>query len=157
MEIKKEKFEKVKTEAEKKYKNVGSVFCPYLGESVAFNAKGLEHIKFKRRSHARAREDQYIRFRSIELAPRILSLSHTLQGYSESHEFVSNKTKNRREKIAKKVYYYEFVAVIKQVRFRIIVRHPEGEQKYFWSIIPFWKTNVVTNKRLLHNGKPKED
>lgn len=147
----------MKLEAERMYKRFESIFCPYLKEYVAFNSRGLEHIKFKGRGHARSHQDQYIRLRSISLAPKILSLSHTLQGYFESHELVLTKTKNRREKIAKKVIYYEFVSVVQNVRIRIIVRAPEGEQKYFWSIIPFWKTDKVTGRRLLHNGKPNED
>lgn len=157
MEIEDNKFNQVKKSGEQEYKSIGSVYCPYLKASVAFNAKGLEHLKFKRRDQARSRTDQYIRFRSLKLAPKILSLSHTLQGNSESHTFVSSKTKDRREKIAKRVLYYEFVAVVGQVRVRIIVRSPEGERPYFWSIIPFWKNDEITRKRLLHNGKPTED
>ena len=157
MEINEVKFEQVKRDAERQYKDLGSVYCPYLKESVAFNAKGLEHLKFKGRGRARSREDQYVRLRSIRLAPKILSISHTLQGISQKAEFVSEKTKNRRESFAKSVTYYEFIAVIGSARVRIIVRSPDGEQKYFWSIIPFWKADKIMGKRLMHNGNPHED
>ena len=151
------KFAQVKRDAERQYKDLGSVYCPYLKESVAFNAKGLEHLRFKGRGRARSREDQYVRLRSIQLAPRILSVSHTLQGISQKAEFISVKTKSQRTSFAKSVTYYEVVAVIGTARVRIIVRSPEGEQKYFWSIIPFWKMDKITGKRLLHNGNPHED
>ncbi len=39
-------FEQAKQEAEAVYKSIGAVVCPYLKKKVAFNAKGLEHIKF---------------------------------------------------------------------------------------------------------------
>jgi hypothetical protein len=41
-------FERVRQEAEDRYATIGSVPCPYFdGEKVAFNAKGIRHLKFK--------------------------------------------------------------------------------------------------------------
>lgn len=157
MEISEEKFFQIKEKAETYYGTIGSVYCPYLKESVAFNVKGLEHLKFKGRDKARVQQDQYTRFRLLELAPKILSMSYTLQGYSETHESLSVKTNGRRKSVIKKVVFYEFIAVIKNHRVRIIVREPEGERKYFWSIIPFWKMDPVSGKRLMHNGNPTGD
>jgi len=157
MEINPEKFEKSKKEAEESYKNIGEIYCPYFGESVHFNAKGIEHLKFKGTRKARAQKDQYIRLRLISLAPRILRDSHTLQGVSESKHFERQKVNNRWDKVIKEVTHYEFVAVIKRVRVRIVVKQIDGGQKFFWSIIPFWKMNKITNKRILHDGKPETD
>ena len=47
------KFEKARIEAEEFYKKIGYVRCPFFKEYVAFNAKGIEHIKFNRIRQAR--------------------------------------------------------------------------------------------------------
>ena len=40
-------FEEVKKKAEEFYSTIGEVRCPYFGEKIAFNAKGIKHLKFK--------------------------------------------------------------------------------------------------------------
>ncbi|MEK7516657.1 MAG: hypothetical protein AAB562_03610 [Patescibacteria group bacterium] len=46
-------FEKVRTDAEAFYTTIDKVRCPYFGEDIAFNAKGLRHLKFKSDQQAR--------------------------------------------------------------------------------------------------------
>lgn len=152
-----EKLEKAKKDAEDYYKSVKEIYCPYFKEKIAFNAKGLEHVKFKGRWKARSRYDQYIRFRLIALAPQIIRDSHTLQGLYETHSFEHEKRNKRWDKILRQVTYYEFIAIIKRARARIIVKQVENEPKYFWSIIPFWKTENMTSKRIIHSGRPETD
>lgn len=157
-DIEPEKFEKTRTEAEEFYKKIGAIHCPYFKEKLAFNAKGIDHIKFARLRHARPNRDQYIRFRLISLAPRIIQNSHTLQGISQRNSFERIKTNSRWETVMRLATYYEFVAVINNYRVRVIVKEVAGGGgKYFWSIIPFWKMDKVTGKRLLHSGKPESD
>jgi len=155
MEIEKNKFKETKNKAEKYYKNIGDIYCPYFQSRIAFNAKGLEHIKFKGRRKARSTKDQYVRFRLILLAPQIIEKSHTLQGLSETKHFEYEKINSRWDKVLKPVTYYEFIAVVKTVRIRIIVKQVKGGPKIFWSIIPFWKMNE--DKRIIHSGKPETD
>lgn len=152
------KFERVKNDAEAFYKAIEKIRCPYFKEDISFNAKGLEHIKFHCPRHARSHKDQYIRFRLISLAPRILQESHTLQGISRRNNLERIKTNNRWETAMRSITYYEFVAVINDYRIRVIVKEVGGGSgKYFWSIIPFWKMDKVTGRRLLHSGKPETD
>ena len=42
-----EQFNKLKLKSEEFYKSIGEVHCPYFKEKIIFNAKGLEHLKFK--------------------------------------------------------------------------------------------------------------
>jgi len=155
MDIRDEKLVELKEKAELEYKEIGSVFCPYFQEDVNFNAKGLEHIKFKGRNKARSHQDQYIRLRCLSLAPKIISLSHTLQGYQERNEMVNVKS-GKWKYLMKSVNYFEFVAVLKEVRVRIIVRKVGSGEPDFWSIIPFWRMDKFGN-RLIHSGNPSED
>ena len=150
------KFEKAKVYAEEYYSKIGEIYCPYFQEKIAFNAMGLEHLKFKGRNRARSPLDQYVRLRLISLASEIISKSHTLQGLLERKNFEREKTQGKWQSTLRQISYYEFVAVIKRTRVRVIVKQVEAGRKYFWSIIPFWKMDSIGNRKL-HNGNPEED
>ncbi|MBL4644470.1 MAG: hypothetical protein JKX80_01240, partial [Candidatus Pacebacteria bacterium] len=93
IDISEEKVERAREQAEKYYKSINSVPCPYFkGEKITFNARGLEHIKFKDVRQARSNKDQYIRFRLLQLAPEILKMSRTLQGISHRKNMERLKT-----------------------------------------------------------------
>ncbi len=157
MKINKEKFKSQKQKAEEFYKNINSVYCPYFKEHVSFNARGLEHLKFQRKNHARSRSDQYIRLKLLHLASEIIKLSKTVQGISSKKAFETIRSNNRNERKLVDVKYFEFVAVIDEVRIRVIAKQAENSPKYFWSIIPFWKMNKTNNKRKIYSGNPEED
>ncbi len=157
MKIDKEKFIKEKVKAEEFYKKLGTVRCPYFEEDIFFNAKGLEHLKFKRKNHARATDDQFIRLKLLHFAPKILKLSRTVQGVSNRNIFELLRVNNRNEYKMVNAYYFEFVAVIDSIRVRVVVKQIGTSPKYFWSIIPFWKVKKENGGRKTHNGNPEED
>jgi hypothetical protein len=150
-------FEKVKNNAEIFYNSIGEVYSPYFKEKIAFNAKGWEHLKFKRREKPRLPQDQYMRFRLISLAVEIIKSSHTLQGIWETSKFERIRINSRTENIFKPVNYYEFIAVIKRNRVKLILKRINGGQIFFWSLIPFWGMDKSTMSRILHDGFPDED
>ena len=55
------------------------------------------------------------------------------------------------------VTYYEFIALIKRDRVKIIVKQIENGEFFFWSIIPYWGMHEGTRTRLFHEGIPEED
>lgn len=156
-ELSDEEFNKIKSNGEFFYKSITEVYSPYFKEKISFNAKGLEHLKFKSKNHSRSRDDQYIRLKLLHLAPKILKLSSTIQGFSERKIFELNRSNHRNEKILVDVVYYEFIAVLEKVRVRIIVKKVGASPKYFWSIIPHWKVDKVTGKRKMNYGNPEDD
>lgn len=159
MEITLEQLEKIKSEAERLYKDIGEVKCPYLNNGkVSFNAKGLDHIKFKEWNKARSPMVQYVRLRLLKFAPEVINKSHTLQEYYETKKFERRKKHSGWEKVLLVVRYYAFVAIINKCRIKIVVKEVDGGQPFFWSIIPFWKNNRANNesneiyKKILHEG-----
>jgi hypothetical protein len=151
-------FEKIKEKGEEFYKSIDEVSCPYLNKKVSFNAMGLEHLNFKkRREKARPPKDQYMRFKLIHLAPEILKSSHTLQGVWETKKFEKVRTNGRNDMVLKPVNYYEFIAVVKRNRVKVIVKQIDGGEIFFWSLIPFWGMNEEYRERILHDGEPEED
>ena len=151
-------FESVREAAEAFYATISSVSCPYFnGKTVLFNAKGIRHLKFKSDEKARPREDQYPRLKLLHLAPRVLQLSRTVQGVWHTKQFEPLRTHGRWERVLREVIFYEFIAVIENVRVKVIVKQVGEGEKYFWSIIPFWKLHPDTHRRILHSGNLETD
>lgn len=153
----KEEFREIKTNGELLYKSLKEIYCPYFQENVSFGAHGLEHLNFKKRRKTRSEKDQYMRYKLLHLEPEILKTSHTLQGTLERRKFEKIRIHNRTDCLMKTVRYYEFIAVIKRNRVKIIVKQIENSTKFFWSIIPFWRMNMRTMGRILHDRTPEED
>lgn len=152
-----EEFEKIRDEAEKLYQTFGSVYCPYLSEKIAFNAKGLRHLKFKSDQQARPQKDQYPRLKLLHLAPQVLNKSHTLQGIWKTKRFETQKTNSQWKHTMEEVLFYEFIAVLENVRVKVIVKEILGGEKHFWSRIPYWNIDVTNSRRILHSGNPEQD
>ena len=150
-------FEEVKIKGEELYKTLTEVHCPYFNDKVHFNVQGLEHLKFKRQRKARPRQDQYMRFKLLRLAPVIIRNSKTVQGIWETKSFEKVRVHNRTDTVLKDVEYHEFVAVMEGVRAKVIVKQVYGGQRFFWSIIPHWGIDKKTKKKKLHSGYPEED
>ncbi len=155
MEIDAEKFARVKADAETFYKAVGEIYCPYLKEAVAFNAKGLDHIKFKDWNRTRLIEDQFFRLKLLHLAPQVLKESHTLQEFREMNRLERQKINSRWESRMIRVSYFGFVAILGDVRIKVVVKDIDGGKKFFWSIYPHWKQWKDQDgkiKKVLHEG-----
>jgi hypothetical protein len=150
-------FEQIKEKGEEIYKNFPDTYCPYLKQKISFNAQGIEHLKFKRRDKARLIQDQYMRFKLIRLAPEVLINSKTVQGILETKKFEKVRVNSRTDIILKPVNYFEFIAVIKRNRVKVIIKQIDGGEMFFWSLIPFWGMNRETMQRILHEGVPEED
>ncbi len=157
MQIDLSNFVKVRETGERLYRTFTETYCPYFKEKVRFNAQGLEHLKFKRHGKARPDKDQYMRFKLLQLAPEVLRSSHTLQGLLETKKFERIRVHSRTEQLLKSVQYYEFIALIKRNRVKVIVKQVDNGEKFFWSLIPFWGMDVSTMNRILHDGSPEED
>lgn len=151
-------FERTRLAAEEEYRSIGEVRCPYFGESVAFNAKGLEHVKFKSKRRLRERSDAFVRFKNLRLAPVVLKLSNTLQEKHTRKVLVDAKSHGRRWRTLKDCDYYGFIAILRDGNFtkrlKVVVRQVEGGEKHFWSVIPYWKSNKQIK---LHSGDMEED
>ena len=161
MEFTIEKFNEIKHEAEDYYNSIGKIRCPYFGEDVHFNTKGLDHLIFKGYNRTRPIQDQFARLRHIKLAPEILTNSKTLQGVWKTQKFERLKRKDGWEKVLKHATYYEFIAILEshgsKVRIKVIVKQVEGTEKHFLSIIPFWGLNKLTGEKVMHSGNPETD
>lgn len=158
MEIDQQKFERIKKEAIEFYNSIGEIKCPYFSGKVSFNTLGMQHLKFKSWNRTRTKPDQYMRFKLLKYAPEVIKKSNTLQEISRKKNLERVKTNARWEEKAIEVNYYGFVAILDEIRIKIIVKEIKSGEKYFWSIIPCWKQDKgILNKKILHEGDLEND
>lgn len=161
MEIPREKFEQRKAEAAAFYQSIDPVKCPYFnGDCVHFNSEGFEHLIFKEWNKTRSQSEQYTRFRLLPLAVSVIRKSGTLQEYDERNAFVRRQSKGKWCKVMKLVRYYVFVAIVNELRIKVIVKEIEGGQRCFHSIYPSWNTQSDGQggkKKKLFQGNPETD
>ncbi len=149
-----EEFDAVKAQAEAEYAKFPEVTCPAIGK-VAFNTKGLDHLRMKRWNHARPKGDQFGRLKLLHLAPEVLKKSHTIQGLDEGNRMERIKIRGKWKTVMQWVAYYEFISVLKGCRIRVVVKKVGTDQAHFWSIIPYWKQGEYRKK--MFEGNPEED
>lgn len=150
-------FKILKREAEAFYHSVMPVWCPYFQEKIAFNAKGLRHLKFKSDGRARTEIDQYARLKLLSFVPEVLNKSKTVQGINKTRLLEEEKNNGRWKRVMKDVTFYEFIAVLKNVRIKVIVKEVFGGEKHFLSVIPSWKIDKEHGKRILCSDDAIED
>jgi len=155
LEFTDEEFQQVLHKAQTFYSATSHVYCPYFRQPVQLNAQGFEHVRHKTWNRGRERRDQFMRLKHLPEAPIILQLSHTVQGIQTTTEWERRHRHGRWEKLLVHVIYYEFVAVLKSRRFKIIVKQLPGGERIFWSLIPFWRQ--TEQGRTLHEGDPAID
>jgi hypothetical protein len=156
LEFTDEEFKRIRQRAEDQYRLVGSIRCPYFGEPVFFNSEGFRHFLFKSWNRGRDQHDQFMRLKHFVRAPEILRLSRTVQGIQSTQEWERRHKYGRWEHLLVSVTYYQFVAVLENRRFKVIVKQLPDGVRIFWSLIPFWR-QTKNGVRIIHDGNPAEE
>lgn len=156
-----ERYKEAKESAEEFYKNIEPVYCPYLKTKINFNVKGIDHIKMKSWNRARLISDQYLRLKFLKLVPIVLAVAGTVQEIQEKNNLERVKNTGKWQHEMKPVIYYGFIAMINKVKIKIIVKKIENGQPFFWSVIPFWKSQkdeiLQQIKKVFHDGDLEND
>ena len=154
------KYQGLKEAAQELYNNINSVFSPALKEKIIFQAEGFNHIVFKKDHSERERSSQFLRFKLILLAKKLIELSTTYQEFEETIKEFAVKKYKRKIKENKAVKYWGIIAIIDGRKIKVILRKiGNSGSSHFWSIIPAWKTNKYRDMRFFTTmrGNPEED
>jgi hypothetical protein len=106
-----------------KYKALPKTFCPYLKQEVEFTMSGFRHLIWKKGSIFRERSDINERFKALDYLPEIISKSGTLQEYEKLDD-----------------EYFCFIAIIHDIKYKVIILKTHDNRYKFVSIFPRWKT-----------------
>lgn len=140
MRFSKNDFRKIKKKAERYYKSIGSVYCPFFAEKVYFTSSGLHHIFYKSGSGKTRRQYNQVlmRLKLLHLAPMLVAITTTVQEFDQ----YDGKAK-----------YWGFIAILNRNKIKVIVRQTPGGQRHFFSIFPKWVTRRKSDKqKTLANG-----
>ena len=149
------KHQYLRNNAYKKYKKIGTVYCPYLKTNVVFNSKGFRHMIYKGGGKKRDEDSQILRFILLDKAVNVLSITTTLQEYqSESLEMLVKEHGKHISKIVT-IVYFGFIAIIENFKFKVIVKKIGNGHLFFWSVIPNWRTR--RKEKIFFKGNMEDD
>lgn len=116
-----------------------TVKCPaFENEEINFNAKGINHLLFKR---DRSQRDSKRIETNVRLLPSAIYLLQNATFWQEESEY---------KKEGKVYKFWAFEAVVNKRRIKVIVRQVGNSKKHFWSVIPAWrkdKFGVINAKK----------
>lgn len=153
-------YQNLKETAQELYNSINSIFSPALKEKVIFQAEGFNHILFKKNHSERERSSQFLRFKLIPLAQKLIGLSTTYQEFEEIIKELEVKKYKKKIKENRTVKYWGVIAIIEGRKIKVIIRKiGDNGSLHFWSVIPAWVTNKYRDMRFFTTmrGNPEED
>lgn len=129
-----------KKQKKKLYKNIISVFCPILNETVYFTSEGFNHLLYKRYKTPRKIGEKFMKLMClnyvVEVVEKCKKISKTRMG--------SKKIRGK----WKKIIYYELVYEIKKdIKIRVIVVKISNGKLKFRSIMPHDKKSKLKSTK----------
>lgn len=121
-----ENYLTVREQTRKLYGSFGCVKCSALeGQSIFFTSEGFNHLLYKNKRE-RNKKDQFMRFKVLDLAKKILDITTTYQEYEEIIQKILVKVKKHKEYQSVLVKYWGFIAIIERKKLRVVVRQIRG-------------------------------
>jgi hypothetical protein len=146
-------FEKLRLETEQYYSSVEHVRCPALDDAlIHFTSEGFNHLRYSKKK-ARSQVDQAAKFKLVRRGVELLTKTTTIQEYSERYEEIHRKRYKKMTKEWCVVGYWGFIAIIRGVRLKIVVKRIENGKYLFWSAIPVWQTKDFQGHKITDKSK----
>jgi hypothetical protein len=137
----------IKEKAKTRYATFGTVPCPALNQPVIFNAKGFNHIAFRKNQDFRNVQEQIERYRLLDVVHEFIQFTNTYQ----EHEYVEKSDDK------KSVEYWGLVAIFKGAKLKVILRKVGNGSIHFWSIIPAYTTSEKRDGKFKMKGDAATD
>jgi hypothetical protein len=132
-----EKFKNLLERARTFYQELSEIFCPALSAKISFNSDGFHHLRFDGTRAERSKQEQSNKLRCLKTAVEILKITTTIQEYRKTVQ-PFGKTGRDGFKKTSEVEYWGFIAIIRDIRMKVIVRKIGNGSPHFWSVMPFW-------------------
>ncbi len=137
----------LKTEKKKYYNSIKEIYSEALEANIYFNAKGFNHITFKNPRNIRTVPEQISRLKIFDTAVKLLKLANIYQEYEEVENLDTKKT----------TYYWGIIAIIDNIKIKVILRKIGNGQTHFWSVIPGYTSSEKRDQKFKIKGDPESD
>ena len=128
------------------YNQIVEVYCVPLKSHVKFTKDGWDHLVFKDPSRGRTRNPKDLKFRLkyLHLAPKLLSMTTTVQDRRVYKEFTEVQVNKRLEKRLVRVEDFAFWGILpddsQQIRIKVLVlKNTKTGVFRFHSMTPYWQ------------------
>ncbi len=128
------------------YQELDTVYSDALQDNIYFNSKGFNHITFKNPRNIRPITDQMNRLKLLESAIQLIKKANI---YQEYEEVTGLENKN--------IKYWGIIAILNNVKLKVIIRSIGNGQKHFWSVIPGYTTSEKRDGAFKMKGNPEID
>ncbi|OGF35950.1 hypothetical protein A2482_03365 [Candidatus Falkowbacteria bacterium RIFOXYC2_FULL_48_21] len=151
-------FQNVRKKAELFYQSVGELFCPALKSKIKFNSDGFHHLRYDNSRAERSKPEQKNKLLFLKKAIVILQVATTIQEYRKTVQAVGKVRQDGFRKTSL-VEYFGFVAITNLangIRVKVIVRKMGDGDYHFWSLMPLWRQERITNNQVARFVSSKE-
>jgi len=138
------------------YKQINKIRCPALNyQFVHFSSEGFKHLiyKGKGKRKERSKQDQIARFKLLPRARELVKITTTFQEYDESVTTIKKKRFKKVVQESATIRYWGLIAIIRNVKIKVIIREVGNGKKHFWSVIPAWRTSYERDIKILSMSK----
>ncbi|MBP9818340.1 hypothetical protein KBC75_06375 [Candidatus Shapirobacteria bacterium] len=113
------------------YKNIGTVFCPVLNETIYFNSNGFRHLIFKNNREWRNVPEVTLKLSCLPAVPYVIKKAKEI---SQTRTIEVVKYGNK-----KVVRHFELVAKSKGKLIRVVLEKIGDGKIHFLSTMPHYK------------------
>jgi len=126
-------YKKSKNDAWTVYKSIGRPWCPTLGDFVAFNRVGFQHL-IRLKNIERVRSEQMRRFSLLTIVKSAIEDPHVSVRFHQKMTIRTIKANKKRISVPSYADFWEFTVHDGEGIIKIIVRQFPGGQKHFLSV-----------------------
>jgi len=123
------------------YKNIISINCPILNETVYFTSEGFNHLIYESNRAPRKISEQYLKLIFLKYVPKVITNCIEI--------LETRKTKRKIWGKYKKIICYTLVyEVIKGIKVRVIIEKIGNGKCKFKSVMPHDKKSKIYSKKI---------
>lgn len=145
-----EKYKEERIKAEIFYKNIGKIKCPFFNDYIIFDSEGFHHLVYKN-GVERSKNEQTTRFKLLYNAIELLKLTNTNQEFLVNFSMINRKKFKKIVKENIEVKYWGFMAIVKNIRIKVVIKMIGNGRIHFWSVFPAWNTKYYQGVKIIEN------
>jgi len=122
------------------YKNIGSVFCPILNDTVYFTSEGFNHLLYESSRKPRTISEQFLKLQCLTHAPTVIRKCKVI---SE----IRTIKRNVKGKVKEGTYYELVYEVKKEENIRVVIEKIGTGKHKFLSVMPHDKRQKIKKRQ----------